>query len=132
MLRGWRQRLRRTLSGLLVLSVILMSAAQVNAQFAPGFNVFASETTEHVADPHAGDHVSMHEHADQPCKGHERSHGVACCLIGGCPLLTAELPATPAILSAAMFAPMSYSPLVTARLVIAGYAPDPPPPRFIV
>jgi hypothetical protein len=115
--------------GLLVLSVVLLSAAQVKAQFDPGLDSRASPLAPHVVAGHVHDDSSSHAEADHPCKGHERSHGVACCLAGSCPLLTGQPPAAPPLTFGLFFAPMSYMALASARLEQAGYAPDPPPPR---
>ena len=128
--RGWGDRLRRALAGLLVLSVILMSAAQVNVLVTPAIDMPASAALS-SADSHHDADVTDH-HTDSPCKGHKRTHSITCCLVGGCPLLTAQLPEAPILLSAIMFVPMSYMPLVSARHEQAGYAPDPPPPRSFV
>lgn len=132
MLRDWTRRLRRGLVGLLVLSIALLSAAQVRAQFEPALNVLAPTMSPSPAVAHDHDHATAHDKADQPCKGHERAHGVACCLAGSCPLLTAQPPVAPSLALDICFAPLAYVSLASARLERGGDAPDPPPPRSIV
>ena len=127
---GCGGRLRRLLAGLLVLSVIFMAFAQVNALTVPGISVLAAPNQVHQHDATASS--AEHDHADHPCKGHKRSPGVACCLSGGCPLLAVALPTTAPI-------PPPVTPITVSnpRLAVAqpdgiGRAPDLPPPRHIV
>lgn len=127
-------RLRRSVSGLLVLAVVLMSIVQVNVLVAPGVNVFAAtgaapDETHHHESTTA---PSAHHHAGQPCEGHERSHGLACCLSSGCPLLVVALATATPI-------PLPFTPGMVSNAWIGlsqpdgiGRAPDPPPPRHIV
>ncbi len=130
---GSGDRLRRMLSGLLILSIVLMSVAQVNVLMAPGVNVFIKanavpeETHRHVAPASP----AAHDHADRPCEGHERSHGAACCLSTSCPVLVVALQTAAPV-------PMPTTPIMVSNLNIAsvqpdgiGRAPDLPPPRHI-
>jgi len=125
----WRgRRSRRLLAGLLVLGVVLMSVAQINALMVPGVNAYAVASS---LPPHHDASTASDEQdpAERPCKGHERSHGVACCLFSGCPLLVVALPAAALI-------PMPVLPIMDSGSRVAstqpdgiGRTPDTPPPR---
>ena len=130
----WRgQRPRRLLAGLLVLGVVLMSVTQMNALMVPGVNVFAAIAVASSVPHHhdASTAPDAHDHAGSPCKGHKPSHGVACCLSSGCPLLVVALPTAARM-------PMPAIPIMGGNPRLAatqrdgvGRTPDPRPPRLI-
>ena len=131
---GHGRRLRRLLSGLLVLSLVLVSVAQVNAVMLSVGTVYAvtmaaSGKSDHH---HVTSFTAAHDHGDHPCKGHGRSHGVTCCMSGGCPVLVIALPTGTRV-------PPPITPdvvrnlrIVSAQLDGIGRAPDLPPPRQFV
>lgn len=127
------QRPRRLLSGLLVLGVVLMSVAQVNALMVPGVNAFAAIAVASSVPPHHGASTDSdgYDHAESPCKGHAPSHGVACCLPSGCPLLVVALPAAARMPTPAIPIMGTNPRLAATRHEGVGRTPDPPPPRSI-
>ena len=127
--RGGRPR--RLLSGALVLSLVLVSVAQVNALMLPVGNLYAATTTA----PNKTDHhyatssTALHDHGDHPCKGQERSHGITCCMSGGCPVSVIALPTGTHVPP-----PITPGVVRNLRMVAAQHAgiaraPDLPPPR---
>jgi len=127
-------RLRRLLSGVLVLSLILVSVAQVNALMLSVGNLYAATTAALDESDHhpATSSTAARDHGDHPCKGHQRSHGVTCCMSGGCPVLVIALPTGTRV-------PPPITPdvvrnlrMVAAQLDGIGRAPDLPPPRQMV
>jgi hypothetical protein len=129
---SWRrgQRPGRLLMGLLVLSVVLMAAAQVNALMVPSVNAFAVASSLPL---HHGASAATDEydHAESPCKGHGPSHGVGCCLSSGCPLLVVALPTAARIPTPAIPTMGTNPRLVATQRDGVGRTPDPPPPRTI-
>ena len=130
-----RQRDRKPkqlLSALVVLCVVFLSVAQVNAVMAPGGNVMAAAMT--LPSPvhrHASASVSSHDQADAPCKGDAPAHSPACCQFNGCPVLALLPPSAP------MPSPIVYGNVSDRRIASAfpeGIArtPDLPPPRSVV
>ena len=119
---------RKALSGLLVLIVLLMSVAQARAVMLPVFDTASHAITAGQSDEHRTTSPA-HSH---PCDGHESTHGLACCLAGGCPILTGNLPPgqpTPQPQAAVALAFLMASTTAPDEL---NSAPDLPPPRYIV
>jgi len=107
-----------------------MSVAQVNTLMAPGVNVFAVvASTPHYHDSSTAS--DEHDHTESPCTGHEHSHGVACCLSSGCPLLVVALPTAAGMPMPAIPVIGSNPRLTATQPDGVGRAPDPPPPRLI-
>lgn len=71
-------------------------------------------------------------HDGSPCKGHDKAHGLACCSMGGCPMMTGWLPITAVVLPAILPTSASYLDAPSSRAVGIPSTPTLPPPRLIV
>jgi len=118
MRRALHGSLRVTLLGLLVLAVAVLAAPRVNAVV-----MFVTDTVAEAA--FDGD-----DDTDQPCPGHERGHGTACCLFACCPVLTTALPTIPRFNASAV--PSNYNALLISPPNGQSGPPALPPPRTIV
>lgn len=129
---GFTDRLRRLLSGLLVLVVLAMSVAQVNAMISPEDDEVSYEiTAQHPHDHHAAA-IPAHDHANRPCEGPDRPHGPACCLSRGCPLLAAGLLSTAPVPLPTPPGRAVHARHVSSQPIGVGKAPDLRPPRTTV
>jgi hypothetical protein len=124
-------RARQVLAGLLVLAVLALSFGQAVA--AP----VSSWSEAHPAHlDRAGAHMTAVTAGSgdfgSPCQHDHGTHCPACCIAGGCAmvsgLLPADTPALPPIASAAPARPDVATPAPDGR----GLAPALPPPRRIV
>lgn len=123
-MRRYGRAVRRGLSGLLILAVLLMSVAQVAAAPLPP-----------VQHQHSGVHHMAgmtHDHSMPPAKHDSGTHhGFDCCVAGGCLMWPAAL-SGPALSVPLNLSASIYPITVAARPPGLGAAPDLPPPRRIV
>jgi hypothetical protein len=130
MRRCLRNRIKRTLLGLWVLGVLMLSLAQANAVVLIAHATAGQPTTAEHADHHSlGASTSDHDHSDAPCKGHERSHGMTCCLLGNCPLLSGDVPRVAPIVPPVAISGSRYLTVAAAAVLEFGLIPALPPPR---
>ena len=128
------QRFRMMISGLLFLSILIVSVVQAHAAVSLIMHDAASETiaSHNGSLVDATSPLTDHHHSGVPCTGHHGTHGLGCCCCSGCSMLSGWLPA-PAITSPAI-APTTLVYLHAAATRPDGLpsAPIPPPPRHIV
>jgi len=130
MRRCWRNRIKRALSRLGIFGVLMLSAAQANSAVLIAHPTVAQTgTTADAGHHHNGASTLDHDHSDAPCDGHERSHGITCCLLGNCPLLSGEVPKVAPIAHSVATVALRYLPFAAAVVVKFGLIPALPPPR---
>ena len=132
--QGMGQRFRKMISGLLFLSVLVMSIVQAQATVLPimhdAINTSAAIHHDGIADAKAA--LSAHHHTGSPCKGHDGAHGLACCYISGCSMMSGWLPVPATVLPAIMPTTLVYLDSSPVRPDGLQFAPTLPPPRRIV
>jgi hypothetical protein len=129
--QGMSRRFRDMISGLLFVSVLVVSIAQADAT-APLVIHDAGHTTaaaHHDGLADAQVPLSGHDHTGLPCKGHDGAHGLACCCTGGCSMM---LPVWGAAMLATAPTTLVYLDSSTTRPDGLQFAPTLPPPRGMV
>jgi hypothetical protein len=117
---------RKALSGLLVLVVLLVSVAQGRAVMLPIF-----DTASHaIAVGQSDEHRTTSPAHNHPCDDHDQ--GLACCLAGGCPILTGNLPSGQPALQPRAAVALAFLMAPTTAPDELNSPPDLPPPRYIV
>jgi hypothetical protein len=124
--------LRKVISGLSVLAVLVMSVVQAHALPVWHATTHATELAYHVEDAETVASLPAHDNWGAPCKGHDGAHGLACCSASGCPMFAGWLPADATLLPSIAPGALSYRDLATPRPDGLGRAPALPPPRPIV
>jgi hypothetical protein len=129
---GSSDRMRRIVTGLMVLVALVMSVGQVLALPLVGVPlihaVLHGESEAGLAPADAA-----HDDLGSPCSHHACSHGIDCCCIGGaCSMLSPWVPvATPAMPLIASRS-LAYRDAVALSPDGKGAAPTVPPPRQVV
>lgn len=102
--QGMGRRFRKMISGLLCLSVLVMSIVQAHATVLSimhdAVNTSAAIHHDGMADAMAP--PSAHHHTGSPCKGHDGACGLTCCFISGCSMMSGWLPVSATVLPAIM------------------------------
>jgi hypothetical protein len=129
--KGRDGMLRKVLSGLSVLAVLVMSVVQAHALVLPVLHVATHAAELAYQGDNAETVASLPAHDDwgAPCKGHDGAHGLACCSASGCPMFAGWLPADATPLPSITPGALSYRDLATPRPDGLGRAPALPPPR---
>jgi hypothetical protein len=133
--QGMGRRFRKMISGLLFLSVVIMSAAQAHATVLQVMHdaVHPTAAAHHDVIADAQLSLSGHDHTGLPCAGHDGAHGLTCCCFGcGCPMMSGWLPVPATGLPAIVATTFGYLDASTARPDDLRFAPALPPPRPIV
>jgi hypothetical protein len=129
--QGMGRWFRGMISGLLFLSVLVVSVAQAHATallvIRNAGHASAAAFHDGLADAQVP--LSGHDHTGLPCKGRDGAHGLACCFTSGCPM-TLPVPGTavPAVVPTMLV----YLESSTMRPDGLQFAPTLPPPRGIV
>jgi hypothetical protein len=128
--QGMGRRFRKMVSGLLFLSVLVMSIVQTYAAVSPIMHdaIHTSGAIQHDGTADAIAPRSAHHHTESPCKGHG-AHGLACCCISGCSMMSAWLPVPATVLPAIMPTTLVYLDSSPVRPDDVQFAPTLPPPR---
>ena len=121
--RGMGRRFRKMISGLLFLSVLVMSVVQAHSTVSPVMH-------GGMADAMAP--LSAHHHTGSPCKGQDGARGLACCFVSGCSTMSGWLFVPTTVLPAIMPATLVYPDSSPVRPDGLQFAPALPPPRRIV
>ena len=132
MTTGSSDRMRRIVTGLMVLVALVMSVGQVLALPLVGVPpVHAALHGESEAGLAPAD--AAHDDLGSPCSHHAGSHGLDCCCIGGaCSMLSPWVPvATPAMPPIASRS-LTYRDAIVLSPDGKGAAPTVPPPRHVV
>jgi hypothetical protein len=129
--QGMGRWFRGMISGLLFLSVLVVSIAQAHATFLLILHNAGHTTAAAFHDGLADAQVALsdHDHTGLPCKGHDRAHGLACCCTSGCPMM---LPVPGTAMPAIVPMTLVYRDSSTMRPDGLQFAPTLPPPRGIV
>jgi hypothetical protein len=132
--QGMGRRFRKMISGLLFLSIIVMSVAQAHATILLVMHdaIRSTAAVHHGGIAGATVPLSGHDHTGSPCKGHDGAHGLTCCFSNGCPMMSGWLPVPTTVLPAIVATTLGYLDASTPRPDGLRFAPTPPPPRRIV
>jgi hypothetical protein len=122
---------RRVLSGLLVLIVLMLPVGRAGALTLPVFAAASHTALAGHGDEHAGLTISpVCNSSGSPCDGCEHPDGYACCLT--CGFVVGDLPSTQNASRPLEATSLSFLMLSTAPPDGLSSAPDLPPPRHIV
>jgi hypothetical protein len=131
--QGMGTLFRKMVSGLLVLSVLLLSFAQAHAALPVSHDATVTLTAvDHDGTAGAVAPFSADDRTGSPCKGHDGAHCLACCFAGACSMMSGWLPVPSTVLSAIMPVTLVYFDASTTRPGGLRSAPALPPPRRIV
>jgi hypothetical protein len=123
-------RARQVLAGLVVLAVLILSLGQAVAGPISSWSSNPAHRDRIGAD--VGAVIAVASDLGSPCQHRDCTHGLACCIADGCPVVSVLLPADTTALapvgSTAPARPDIATPVPAGR----GLAPDLPPPRRIV
>jgi hypothetical protein len=122
---------RRVLSGLLVLSVLLLPVGGAGALTLPAFADASHATLADLGEVHPALTISLaRDSSGSPCDGCEHPDDCACCL--SCGFVVGNLPSIQTTSRYLASAPLSYLMLSSLPPDGLSNAPDLPPPRHIV
>jgi hypothetical protein len=128
-MRRFGRVMRRTLSGLLILAVLLISFAPGAIAAVPVAPAMHHGMGHVAADSAAG---MPHDHATHPCNPtRDTHHGMECCLLGDCVMWPASLAEPLLLVPMSPVSASAYPAAVIARPDGVCSAPALPPPRNI-
>jgi hypothetical protein len=115
-------RTRRLAARLMILAVFAMMLGQVVAMPAATLSLNAATFSDRQS-------ALDQDEPSAPCQHHGNTHGFACCLVAGCPMLTLALPiAPPGVLPTELHL-LAYTQDAMRSPDGTGDAPLVPPPR---
>jgi hypothetical protein len=125
---GWANRMRRTMAGLVILSVVVLSLSQA-------FAVSSADSASLPQSSHAEFHAGLtplgavHDDPGLPCQHHNAPCSTECCIAGGCSIFFPWLAATDIRQPINTPSPSVYRTDVADVPDGAGAVPAIPPPR---
>jgi hypothetical protein len=126
-----RERLRRVVSGLLVMMILVLSVTRANAVAQPGWNIVL-QVAGSVASGSRGESegvARVHDHSGSPCQGHVHGEGLTCCPALCCLFGAGNIPSVAAIPAPVPAVLPGYPMPPTALPRGHSSAPTLPPPR---
>jgi hypothetical protein len=114
----------------MILAVFAMMLGQVVAM--PLANLSLNDATFSDRQSSASQSARDQDAPGVPCHHHNITPGAACCLSGGCPMLTLALPVAPSAAQPTGLRLLAYTQDAMQSPDGTGDAPSVPPPRFLV